>query len=90
MAIKRAMKKDADYEKHPTDRTLIMVSLLSFFLFISIVVIVFSFYVDTSITGRVVSLEMRETTPLGLDLVVLLIIIVTIVLIVLRVNRTEI
>ena len=53
----------------------------SFILIMLIVIITYSFFFDTSVTGKVVSIDVNEDIPQGFGLAVVLIIVTLLILI---------
>ena len=63
----------------------ILVLLVSFVLIMLIGLFTFDFFFGVGITGKVVSIEMRENIPKDLDLATILIIIIIIILVIMNI-----
>ena len=90
MEIKKIIEKKVNYvDSRSDDTTLIVVSVLAFFLIMLIGIIVFGFLIKIIVSDGTVAIEGRETTPLAFNLLALFIIIIIAIYVAARISREE-
>ena len=90
MEIKKIIEKKVNYvDSRSDDTTLIVVSVLAFFLIMLIGIIVFGFLIKIIVLDGTMAIEGRETTPLAFNLLALFIIIIIAIYVAARISREE-